>query len=147
MVDDKDFESLDAYNWWAFVRKCGVYVCRTDYQNGKKRTVAMHRTIMGEPHGMDIDHIDGNPLNNCRSNLRVCTRGEHLRNQKTRGGKKASKYKGVVWRAARNKWSANIRLDGVRKQLGCFATEEQAAEAYNIAAKKMFGEFARPNVI
>lgn len=99
---------------------------------------------MGTPKGMDTDHIDGNKLNNQKTNLRIATRTENARNQRpVRGG--SSQYKGVGWHKAANKWRADIRINGELKYLGLFTDEIQAAKSYNEAATKYFGEFAQIN--
>jgi hypothetical protein len=88
----------------------------------------------------DVDHINGVKVDNSWSNLREATRSENLRNMKARVG--ASKYKGVTKNG--NDWRARIFLSGLdRKNLGCFTCEKEAALAYNYAALKHFGSFAR----
>lgn len=103
----------------------------------------MHRVIMGEPRGLVVDHIDGNSLNNRRSNLRVCTVSQNHQNQRFRGG--LSRYKGVCFLKKINKWRANIGFDGRRMHIGCFDNEVDAAKAYDRKAGELFGEFAYLN--
>ena len=97
---------------------------------------------METPKGMDTDHINGNTLDNRRCNLRVCTRERNTGNQKPLRGI-TSKFKGVCWVKARSKW--RVAISG--KFIGEYISELDAAKAYNEAAKKHFGEFARLNVI
>jgi hypothetical protein len=105
----------------------------------------MHRVIAARM-GLDlseiIDHMDGNGLNNSRSNLRAATNAQNLQN---RGKQKnnTSGIKGVSWDKARSKWAAEIRSQGKRYHLGRFDTKEEAAEAYRKAAKKLHKEFAK----
>lgn len=93
------------------------------------------------PDDLDVDHIDGDKGNNRIANLRLATRAENCWNSKSRKGASSS-AKGVS-KASKNRWSAAICTNGVKVQLGSFGTEEEAAEAYKLAASKMHGEFAR----
>lgn len=110
----------------------------------------MHRLILGLPPGRmpEVDHVDGDGLNNRRANLRTATRHQNARNvRRHRGGK--SRFKGILpaqW-PVRNPWVAQIYVGGKSTHLGCFPTEEEAAIRYNVAARKYFGEFARLNVV
>lgn len=112
--------------------------------NGKK--TSLHRLLMGEPKGKVVDHIDGNALNNKRSNLRICTHKQNMRNKKKTNKGSSSQYKGVTFHKKSQKWRANITIKKV-KYLGQFDSEVQAAKKYNEAAIKYYGEFARLNVI
>jgi ribosomal protein S27AE len=107
-------------------------------------TIYMHRLIMDAPLGKDVDHRDGNLLNNRRSNLRVCEHSQNLANAKCRKDS-PSGYKGV--RFHRGKWEARIKIDYKGKHLGRFNTAEDAARAYNKAAVAQWGEHAQLNVI
>ena len=107
---------------------------------GNKFYISMHHAIMGRGiNGFEIDHIDGNGLNNCRNNLRLVTHRENMANAKCHRAKtKSSKYVGVAWSKASGKWMAQIQIkDTSRKRnrrsiyLGMFATQEEASDAYN----------------
>jgi hypothetical protein len=107
----------------------------------------MHRLILGltSDDPLEVDHINGDRLDNRRSNLRVANQSQNLANQrKTRG---ASRYKGVDWHERHQLWRARIQKDGKRRLLGWFASEDEAGVAYNEAAVRLFGEYARLNVI
>jgi len=108
------------------------------------RRIPMHRFILGSPAGQQVDHIDGDGLNNCRANLRLATLLENCRNRKKQRAPSASRFKGVA-RTSVGAWRAYIYLNGRQKWLGSHATEEDAARAYDAAAISLFGAFARPN--
>lgn len=92
----------------------------------------------------DIDHQDGNPLNNRFNNLREATRSENLRNADIRRNN-TSGYKGVCWNKRRGKWMSGIGHKGKNLHLGYFTDKRDAAQAYNFAAARLHGEFARMN--
>ena len=90
------------------------------------------------------DHIDGDGLNNQRSNLRPATAGQNMMNRRKRW-RATSRFVGVCWYPRREKWLARIYRDGTKHHLGDFSFEVEAALAYDAAAREMFGEYARPN--
>jgi len=105
----------------------------------------MHILLYGKlPKGLDWDHIDGNELNNQRANLRIATRSQNLAN----GAKHAdglNPFKGICFDKSRGKWISKICVNYKQINLGRFVTAEEAALAYDVAAKEHFGEFARTN--
>lgn len=111
---------------------------------GKQKPILMHGIVNGTPAGMLTDHIDGNTLNNCCSNLRAATYIQNGANQERRSNNKSG-YKGVSWKTHSRKWCAQIRANGKVKHIGYFSSPEKAARAYDNVAKEMYGEFARPN--
>lgn len=139
-IDYEDLDRICLYRWNLHAVDGRNYVQAID---GNRRHLRLHRLIMNAPPGMDVDHIDGDGLNNRKSNLRICTRSQNLQNQKPRGG--TSAYKGVCWCKTVNLWRAYIRKDGKRSYIGYFKDEMKAASAYDRTAKSLFGEFARVN--
>lgn len=144
LVDDADFDWLNQWKW-----HCSVlgYAVRNALPSEKvKKTVRMHRVILGTPDGVDTDHIDGNKINNQRANLRQASRTENGRNRKSHA-RSSSAFKGVYWFKASKKWRAQIRVNKKLKDLGLFKLEIDAAKAYNAAAREHFGDFARLNEV
>jgi hypothetical protein len=94
---------------------------------------------------MEVDHVNGDGLDNRRSNLRVCTHAENARNQSSRTRMSTSRFRGVVWAKDRRKWRAMIGDNGRTVHLGNFTDEIEAAQAYDRAAREMYGAFARLN--
>jgi hypothetical protein len=141
-VDAEDFEWLNQWNWSS--EKHGDHkraVRWTQDGHGKRIRIHMHRIIMGCPENMQIDHIDRNPLNNKKSNLRICTQAENVMNRprfKTTKGP----YKGAYMHKECNKWVGAIGHKGKMIYLGLFSTAEEAAHAYDKKAKELHGEFA-----
>lgn len=149
MVDDEDFDRLNKFKWYAKRAGENFYARRRDI-NDKTKAIGMHRMIMGCTFGDGkiIDHIDGNPLNNQRSNLRFCTTSQNMRNVKKHP---KGKFRGVSI-AYRCKTSTSIiyravaSIEGKRKTIGCYKSDIDAAIAYNEYIKAN-DPFARLNEI
>lgn len=143
IVDAEDAERLSRFKWNAAIRG-GCRHVRRAYRDGYQVvTVYLHTEVMGTPpSGMVIDHINGNGLDNRKCNLRFATPRQNMANRRSRKTQQSG-YKGVF--AARNKWSARITCKGVREYIGIFDTPEEAARAYDEAAKIIHGEFAALN--
>lgn len=162
LVDEADLELIGRYKWHRLIGRNTTYVTAAD-KNGK--TVYLHRLIMGlmdAGRSVFIDHIDGNGLNNSRTNLRVTdNRGNQASVGKNLSAKSTSTYKGVYYSKKQviRPWKAQITLPeagklysdnkrrGKRQHLGSYRTEKEAATAYNIAAIALFGEYAKLNDI
>ena len=104
--------------------------------------ILMHRLILDAPEDMEVDHIDGNGLNNRRSNLRLATKSQNAINRRVNRPNKSSRFRGVCWNRKSERWQASIRTKGKSVYLGLFEREEDAAAAYDEFAAKEFGEFA-----
>ena len=148
-VDDDDYEELIKVNWFAY-RIAGTShtgkVYLYGYKAGRKvqgKKYWIHNIIMKPSEGLVVDHIDGDPLNNQKSNLRVCTKKENSFNRGKRCSGKTSKFLGVS--RDKKKFVAKIKLDGKTRHIGSFSSEIDAAKVYDEMAKKLFGKFARLN--
>jgi hypothetical protein len=141
IVDDEDYEFLSQSNW---SRNNKGYACKKVRINGKPRNCYMHRVLLNAQKGESVDHINGNRLDNRRENMRLATVSQNAMNRalSSRGN---NRYKGVSLH--KGKYEAKIRFNKKYIYLGRHVKEEEAAKAYNEAAKKYFGEYARLNQI
>lgn len=141
IVDDEDYEWLTQWSWCYNNR----YAIRGMSRGGVQKKFPMHREIMKTPIGLETDHINGNTLDNRKSNLRICTHKENGRNRKVSKNKKWSEYKGVTYRTDRRVWITQIRKDNRLYKVGYFKNELEAALTYDIWAVKFFGKYAKLN--
>lgn len=147
IVDDEDFPYLNAYKWQAVLKGSVRWYARRGHGDRDHiRSVYMHRQIMNTPKGTQIDHIDGNGLNNTKTNLRFTTDSQNLMNSRKprKGWRTSSQYKGVYWHKYR--WRAVIKKEGRIIVIGHFDSELEAAKAYDAKAKELFGQYARLNL-
>lgn len=142
IVNDDDYEYLSKMSWHTLKNKTTYYACHGERFGKKMKSILMHRLIMKTPKGMETDHMDGNGLNNQKSNLRVCTISENRRNQTRKKLNCSSKFKGVSWNSAQKIWVANLQVDNKHVWLGRHHNEIDAAKAYDNAAREYFKEFA-----
>ena len=147
LVDNNSFNYISKFKWYFGP---DGYARRSQYiglKNGNPivKTIRMHHLIVKKPDGFVIDHIDGDRLNNTRSNLRVATRSQNNMNRISLNG--SSKYKGVTWNKKSKKWQAQIWMNNKCKVLGQFLNEKEAAKVYNQTAVKYQGKFARLNEV
>ena len=142
IIDAEDVPLVAGYNWTVRVIRDLRYAYRNERKDGKQRRIHLHQVIAQTPVGMETDHIDGNGLNNRRSNLRHATRSQNSWNT---GPKKSNPigYKGVVKTGRNGPYMATIRANGETYKLGLFDTPEEAHAAYCEAAHRLHGEFAR----
>jgi hypothetical protein len=149
IVDDEDYYWLSQWNWNAVSIKNKLYVKRSKkkgiLKSGIKYEVFLHRVIMKcTDSNLVVDHIDNNPLNNQKSNLRICTKAENNRNTSSHKDS-SSKYLGVTYDKARKKWNAQLMVNGKRVLTKRYTTEIEAAHAYDTAAKLHVGQYANLN--
>ena len=143
VVDNEDYERCMQYKWYSKIDQKNIYAKHNCKRvKGKTRVVlSIHRFILNiTDRSISVDHIDGNGLNNRKSNLRVCS---HLHNSmnKTRNSG-VSKYKGVCWHKCSGKWSAYIMENGNRHHLGLFTNMRDAARVYDFWAAYFHKDFA-----
>ncbi len=142
LVDDEDFNSLVGFAWHYH----NGYPCRVLPRNGEgSRHAPMHKLLMSAAPGEEVDHVDGNGLNNTRRNLRSASHRNNIRNAKKRSNT-SSRFKGVSWDRSKRRWYAYINDGSKMKYLGRYRTEEAAAKVYDEAAVELFGEYARLNL-
>jgi hypothetical protein len=146
LVDDADYDYLMQWKWHATKAKQTYYAGRGITRGKDKvyihKVFLMHREIMKCPDDMQIDHIDGNGLNNQRSNLRICTNLQNCWNMSKRS--KICDYKGIYLRQ-NGKYRAYIKANGRRVNLGTYVEQEDGARAYDIGALYFFKEFSKTN--
>jgi len=142
IVDAEDYEELAQWKWFFSPRAKTGYA--GSYQSRCKKKVWMHRQIMKAPKGLYVDHIDGNGLNNRKSNLRLCTPAQNSQNAGPRANC-YSRYKGVTWHKTNKKWEPKIMANGKKYNLGSFKNETDAAVAYDRRAEILHAEFAYLN--
>ncbi len=151
LIDDSDLEKVLRYKWYYCLvgqnrdQECVAWRGKNKKTN-RQQTIIMSRYIMDAPKGMVVDHKSGDQLDNRRGNLRICTSRQNAFNQRLHRTKiRTSKYKGVSLYSRTGKWTAQLTLNYKVIYLGCFDDEKKAALAYDNAALKYFGEFARLN--
>jgi len=140
VIDTSDYDKVSKYTWSA--NKNNYATTTIDGS-----TTLLHRLLIKPPVNMVVDHIDGDRLDNRKTNLRVCTQSENLRNQLKHCRSGTSKYKGVTYNREKGKWLARIRVRNIKYGLGSYYNELDAALAYNIGSVLLSPKFGRLNVI
>ena len=139
IVDDEDYERLSANKWRAHKEGRAFYAVRSErIKTGprRERQVRMHAVIAATPPGMETDHVDGDGLNNRRSNLRVVTPQQNQRNQRNKRHGCSSRFRGVTLHKPTGKWQAAINTGARTVYLGLFVDEIDAARAFDIASQE-----------
>lgn len=140
LLDDEDYPNFQEYKYYCDGRGYARRGIKTD---GIKSTRALHREIIDCPDNMMVDHINHDTLDNRRCNLRIVTTNQNQQNSNPNGNRK---YKGVYKNSKTDRWEARIGHNKKQHYLGIFATQIEAAMAYDIAARPLFGEYAKLNL-
>lgn len=140
IIDLDDFEKVKLYKWFAHKNKNSVYVETNMIKNGKYTTVKLHRFLMNCPFDKIIDHIDGNGLNNCKSNLRICNHSQNNMNKRI-PITNTSGFKGVSYYKKTNNWTSQLMIKKKTLYFGRFIEPEEAYLVYLLACIFYFGEF------
>ena len=149
-MDEDDWNRLDLgrYRWNAKRQGDGKSYVICNVWNAERKLhvgVRMHRLILDAPPHLYVDHINGDPLDNRRENLRLCTNAENQQNSNARRG--SSQFKGVSWVVRKSNWRVAFNWQRQTYFVGYFDDELEAAKAYNAAILPLAGEFARVNAI
>ncbi|APM39938.1 HNH endonuclease [Clostridium kluyveri] len=137
LFDSSDYSLLKKYNW--SISKRGYVVTKI-----KRKETPMHKILLGDTKGYDVDHISGNKLNNCRSNLRICTHQQNMFNQRIRRNN-TSGFIGVSLMKKINQYEAYVHFSGKKYHMGLYSNAVDAAIARDKGAIKLFGEYANLN--
>lgn len=141
IIDDEDWPRVSALGWYAIQTKKGIWRAVASVPGTRgQRKILLHRFLMNDPKGVQVDHINRNPLDNRKENLRLGSAPENQQNTLARGG--ASKFKGVSWFSRRGRWRVAFNWRGKTHFVGYFDDEIEAAKAYDVAAYAVAGEWA-----
>jgi hypothetical protein len=140
LVDAEDYERVASFAWSAAKPSNVVYAVRDE----KRKRIYLHRFILNAPDGVEVDHWNGDGLDNRRENLRLCSHAENVRNSRPHA-RGTSSYKGVHLHRASGKWAVEIQVNEKRRFIGLFGDETEAAKAYDAAARASHGEYAYCN--
>jgi hypothetical protein len=145
LIDEEDFLAVSQYKWAAINAQGGRWYAMAyhSYEGGKQRQLLLHRFIMQPPDDVLVDHINGNGLDCRRSNMREATHTQNMRNRRKNTAPSSSRFKGVCFKA--NRWEVSINTDDGPHYIDRFEDEEEAAHAYDSAARHFHGAFARLN--
>jgi hypothetical protein len=148
LVDDRDYDALMSIGpWQAFKTSAGFYAARDlrESRTGRLRRFFMHAVLLGTVATSKwVDHVNGDTLDNRRTNIRRATPAQNAANRRKMAGS-GCKYRGVSWDKVRKKFKATITPLGKQRHLGYYLAEEDAARAYDRAAVEAYGEFAKLN--
>lgn len=143
LISPEDLAKVAPHTWRINQRGYVVRTCHSGL-GAVRRTVVqgLHRYVLDAPRGVIVDHADGDLLNNQRGNLRFASHQQNSSNRHRSVNQLAGRFKGVTWHKNCRKWQAQIKVSGKEKYLGLFYEAEDAARAYDRAAREHFGEFS-----
>lgn len=142
VVDSTDYDQISGFSWqakWDENTKMFRAERTIRLEDGKRRTLGMHRVVMGDPKGLLIDHKNHNTLDNRRCNLRICNSSQNAMHRKVRSSNKLG-LKGVVRNGSG--FAAYVSINRKKMHLGTFPTKELAYEAHQAASKKFHGDYS-----
>lgn len=142
-IDTKDYDKIRRFRW--HIIKADIFYAGTTIrgEDGKQTVLYMHRLLL--PNSEEVDHRDGNGLNNRRSNLRPATESQNKANRRKCSTQKSSQYRGVSLDKNTNKFRVHLMFEGRVYRLGSFVSQIEAARVYDAKAVELFGEFANIN--
>jgi hypothetical protein len=144
IVDDEDYEWLSQWRWYCIEGRYTAYAARTDNKN--KKTVYMHKEILGVQNGVIVDHKNRDGLLDTKDNLRICSYSQNAINRK-KNKNNTSGYRGVFFDKKNGAYRAKIVVDGKIYRMGNFSSAVEAAVEYDKVAKEVSGEFANLNFL
>ena len=138
VVDDCDFDRANQFKWLCHISGQRKYAARR--VGWKGRYIYLHRFLTDASKGMDVDHDDGDGLNNRRKNLIISSRSRNLLTFRRLRKNKTSRYIGVSWISSEGCWRAQIRYQNKNRFLGRFDSEERAMQVYEQERKKLLSK-------
>ena len=139
LVDDEDYERVSHFKWHAHRdQRAALWYARRTWRRPQRGSILLHRLLLNAPRDKQVDHINGDGLDNRRCNLRLCSHAENMRNSRSRSG-----LKGATFDKRRNKWYARICVNRRQIFLGFFDSEEEAHASYCAASICYHGAFGR----
>lgn len=141
-VNAEDAAIIQGLSWHTYSGPTGIWYAASKTKN--RKTIRMHRMIVGAKPGEVVDHADSDGLNNTRTNLRVTNQSNNSANRRISSSNRSG-FKGVSFDKTTGKWRATIKKNGLKLHLGRYHDIEQAARAYDVKARELFGQFAQLN--